>query len=57
MFIFAGLIGLFPKNLPKKKKKVVEYDVDGEKCDQNTEVAGKYDDKDVTLKSKSIIKK
>lgn len=30
MFVFAGLVGLFPKNLPKKKK-VVENGTDGEK--------------------------
>lgn len=52
MFIFAGLIGLFPKHLPKKKKKVVEYEFDGEKCVQTMEIADKYDDKDVNLKSK-----
>lgn len=55
MFIFAGLIGLFPKHLPKKKKKAVAYDIDGEKCDQTTEIPGKHDDTDATLKSKSII--
>lgn len=48
MFIFAGLIGLFPKHLPKKKKKAIEYGIDGEKCEQTAE-----DDDDVKLKSKS----
>lgn len=52
MFIFAGLIGLFPKNLPKKKKIAVEYEIDGEKCAPSVEIADKHDDDDVKLKSK-----
>lgn len=52
MFIFAGLIGLFPKHLPKKKKKVVDYEIGSEKCDQSVENVNKHDDKDVNLKSK-----
>lgn len=53
MFIFAGLIGLFPKHLPKKKKKVIEYEIDGEKCVQSADIVDKHfvDDKDVNLKS------
>lgn len=52
MFVFAGLIGLFPKHLPKKNQKAVEHEVDGERCEQMAEIADKHDDKDVTLKSK-----
>lgn len=52
MFIFAGLIGLFPKHLPKKRKKVVVNEFDREKCEQNLEIVEKYDDKDINLKSK-----
>lgn len=36
MFIFAALIGMFPKHLPKKTK-IIEYEIDGEKCNQNIE--------------------
>lgn len=57
MFIFAGLIGLFPKHLPKKKKKAIESGIDGEKCEPSIENADKHDDKDVKLKSKSNRKK
>lgn len=59
MFIFAGLIGMFPKHLPKKKKKVVEYEIDGEKCNQKVETADKYPPKhkDGELKGKHLIKR
>lgn len=52
MFIFAGLIGLFPKHLPKKRKMIVKNEFDREKCEQIVEIADKHDDKDVNLKSK-----
>lgn len=40
MFVFAGLIGLFPKHLPKKKK-VIEYEIDGEKSEPKVETVEK----------------
>lgn len=52
MFIFAALIGLFPKHLPKKRKKVVANEFDREKCEQNVEIVNKHDDSEVNLKSK-----
>lgn len=53
MFVFAGLIGMFPKHLPKKKK-MIEYEIDGEKCDQKIETSDKYPTKhkDGELKGK-----
>lgn len=57
MFIFAGLIGLFPKHLPKKRKKVVVNEFDREKCEQTLEIDDKNDDKEVNLKSKFNQKK
>lgn len=40
MFVFAGLIGLFPKHLPKKKQ-VVEYEINDEKCDRKIQTMQK----------------
>lgn len=52
MLLFAGLIGLFPKNLPRKKK-MVEGETDYENCDRDGKAAEKleYMDEDVQLKS------
>ncbi|XP_055326118.1 solute carrier organic anion transporter family member 74D-like [Sitodiplosis mosellana] len=45
MFIFAGLIGLFPKHLPKKKQSI-EHEIDDEKCDQKVETVEKRSTKE-----------
>lgn len=45
MFIFAGLIGMFPKNLPKKTCRIVEHEIGSEKCEQMAaEMAEDLDD-------------
>lgn len=52
MFVFAGLIGLFPKYLPKKKEEnyVDEYEF-GKAFDHSAEIVDNSDE-DVSLKSK-----
>lgn len=54
MFIFAGLIGMFPKHLPKKVK-TDEPEIDGEKCDQKADIANKIEIKE-TKKDKAELK-
>lgn len=51
MLLFAGLIGLFPKNLPRKKE-MVKGENDYENCDEDAKVDEKlkYMDEDVQLK-------
>lgn len=53
MFLFAGLIGLFPKNLPKKKK-VIEYDIDGLKSGQNCFMEQESEHKEQPAKLKGM---
>lgn len=53
MFLFAGLIGLFPKHLPKKKKKI-EHEKDGEKCDQSIEMLEKHENNEIDAQLKSM---
>ena len=57
MFIFAGLIGLFPKHLPKKER-AIEYEIDGEKYEQKIEIVEKEpikERKDGELKGKHLL--
>lgn len=53
MFLFAGLIGLFPKHLPKQTKKIVEYEMDGEKCIRNAEIVAKHENMEEGAQSDS----
>lgn len=57
MFLFAGLIGLFPKHLPKQTKKIVEYEMDGEKCIRNAEIVAKHENMDEGAQSDSSMYK
>lgn len=43
MFIFAALVGMFPKNLPKKEKKI---EADTEKCDNKTKTFSSQSESD-----------
>lgn len=55
MFIFAAFIGMFPKNLPKKRKD--DIDAEREKCNKVFEVTGDDDcnKSDANLKSKFFV--
>lgn len=52
MFVLAGIVGLFPKHLPKTQNKAIENGNEGEKHDRKMEIEEKPEIKeDVQLKS------
>lgn len=58
MLISAGLIGMFPKHLPKKiKNPVEEYEIDGEKLSEKPTITEKPESNPndaINLKSMNI---
>lgn len=56
MFVFAGLIGMFPKHLPKKKKPIENTTEGAEKCNQKPEIDEKIEikEKEGELKRKNV---